>query len=76
MIVVAGGTRNCASQCGAHQVERSLIYAGNQYSHDSSRSNRGSGKPHGKHVYPQKRIVSDQRQRLSDHMRLVVPMYG
>ena len=66
MIVVAGSTRNCASQRGAHQVERCLIYAGNQYPHDSSRSNRGSGKPHDKHVYPEKRMVSDQRQRLSD----------
>ena len=76
MIVVAGSTRNCASQRGAHQVEHCLIYVGNQYSHDSSRSNRISGEPHDKHVYPEKRMVSEQRQCLSDHMRLDVSTDG
>lgn len=73
MIVVTGGTRNCASHYGTHQVERYPIYAGNQCSHNSSRSDRGSGKPHDKHVSPRKRMVPDQRQRLSDHIRLGVP---
>lgn len=54
MTVAVGGTRNCASQCGAYPVERCLTYAGNQCSHDSNRSDRGSQKGHDRQCVPAK----------------------
>lgn len=66
MIVVAGGTRNCASQYNARQVKHQLTYANNQCSHNSSRGNRGSEKLHDKNLSRRKNTVSDGRQRLFD----------